>query len=223
MLIKTQNTAPKSQAVSNLTLAKNDIPPQRNAGLIAGTLVETAVGWRRVEMLRVGDHVQTYDGGLRQLRQIERGYYGVAGGAYPLDRTLHVPSGALDNCDDVMLMPEQMVLIESRLVEELLGELSVLIPAAALDGFRGISQQAPRGLIEAVSLRFDDEEVVYANSGLLAYCGDRGVPEGSNFFTTLDYGRAKALVSLLDQNRNVLDLAISTLNVREPGMLATAA
>lgn len=223
MLIETQKTELNIQTTPNRIATENDSIPQQNAGLIAGTLVETAVGWRPVELLRVGDHVQTYDGGLRQLRHIERGYYGATAGAYPLEQILHVPSGALDNCDDLMLMPQQMLLIESKLVAELLGELSVLIPAAALDGFRGISQAPPRGLIEAVSLGFDDEEVIYANSGLLAYCGHSGGDAGPGFFTALDHGRAKALVSLLDKSRDVLDLAISTLKMRAPDLLSDAA
>lgn len=32
-------------------------------GLVAGTLVETALGWRDVATLRIGDAVQTFDGG----------------------------------------------------------------------------------------------------------------------------------------------------------------
>lgn len=223
MLIETQDIAQKNglktQPHSSMAPTQNAAKSQQNAGLIAGTLVETAVGWRRVELLRVGDHVQTYDGGLRQLRQVGRAYFGAADGAYPLGGVLHVPSGALDNCDDLLLMPDQMLLIKSQLVADLLGQLSVLIPATALEGFRGISCQAPRGLIEAVTLGFDDEEVVYANSGLLAHCSIKQ----SDFFTTLDHGRATALMSLLGKNRDVLDQAIATLNMVEPELLAAAA
>lgn len=215
----TQETVQKTHTSFDHMTTQNTAKSQQNSGLIAGTLVETATGWRRVEMLRVGDHVQTYDGGLRQLRQIDRAYYGVADGAYPLQGVLHVPAGALDNCDDVLVMPEQMLLIESQVAADLLGELSVLIPATALEGFRGIKRHAPKGLIEAVTLNFDDEEVVYANSGLLVHCATKV----SGFFTELDHGRAVALLSLLGKRPDVLEQAIASLNITDPTLLAVAA
>lgn len=220
MLIETQNPALKTATVTNMITTAVDAKPQRNAGLIAGTLVETAAGWRRVELLRVGDRMHTYDGGLRQLRRVERTYYGAEHGGYGLEGVLHVPGGALDNCEDVFVMPDQMLMIESQVAAELLGTVPVLMPASALEGYRGIARQQPRGLIEAIMLGFDDEEVVFANSGLLAHCA-AGAAE-SGFFTTLDHGRAKALVSLMGKDRDVLDQAIDTLMRNEPELLAAA-
>ncbi len=219
MLIETQNTALKTETLSTVTATTVNTKPQRNAGLVAGTLVETAVGWRQVELLRVGDHVQTFDGGLRQLRRVERSYYGSDHGGYALAEVLHVPGGALDNCEDMFVMPDQMLMITSEVAADLLGTPSVLVPATALIGYRGITQQQPQGLIEAITLGFDDEEVIYANSGLLAHCATGAK---SDFFTTLDHGRAKALISLMGKNRDVLDQAIETLHRNEPELLAAA-
>lgn len=219
MQIETQNTALKTKPVANVITTAAKVKPQRDAGLIAGTLVETAVGWRRAELLRVGDHVQTYDGGLRQLRRVERSYYGAAQGGYGLESILHVPGGAFDNCEDVFVMPEQMLMISSQVAADLLGTPSVLLPASALAGYRGVRQVLPKTLIEAITLGFDDEEVIYANSGLLAHCATGA---GSDFFTVLDHGRAVALVSLLGKTRGVLDQAIATLNRNEPELLKAA-
>lgn len=223
MLIETNQTTQelnlKTETLTSQSITDTATRAQQNTGLIAGTLVETATGWRRVEMLRVGDHVQTYDGGLRQLRQIDRAYYGVADGVYPLQGVLHVPAGALDNCADLLVMPDQKLLVRSQLVTDLLGQLAVLIPATALEGFRGITCQAPKTLIEAVTLGFEDEEVVYANSGLLMHCA----PKASGFFIELDHGRAVALLSLMGKHRDVLDQAIVSLNITEPALLAAAA
>jgi hypothetical protein len=140
MLIETQSTGLKTATATNMITTAVDAKPQRDAGLIAGTLVETAAGWRRVELLRVGDRVHTYDGGLRQLRRVEHAYYGAENGGYELEQILHVPGGALDNCEDLLLMPEQLLMIESQVAEELLGTLAVLIPTSALPGFRGITR-----------------------------------------------------------------------------------
>lgn len=224
MLIETQNTATNTEVntatATNMISTAVDAKPQRDAGLIAGTMVETAAGWRSVELLRVGDRVHTYDGGLRQLRRVERAYYGAENGGYSLDRVLHVPGGALDNCEAMFVMPEQMLMIESQVAAELLGTLAVLMPASALEGFSGITRQQPQGLIEAITLGFDDEEVVFANSGMLAHCA-AGTPK-SDFFTTLDHGQGKALAYLMGKKRTVLDQAIATLNDSEPTLLNVA-
>lgn len=222
MFTDTQNTVLKTETLSTVVTTVVDVKPQRNAGLIAGTLIETAAGWRRAELLRVGDHVQTYDGGLRQLRRVERSYYGADQGGYALEGILHVPGGALDNCEDLFVMPDQMLMITSEVAADLLGTSSVLMPASALIGYRGITRVVPKGLTEAITLGFDDEEVIYANSGLLAHCATGATNAASDFFTALDHGRAVALVSLLGKNRNVLDQAIATLNRNEPELLAAA-
>jgi len=220
MLIETPNTDLKTATATNMITTAVDAKPQRDAGLIAGTMVETAAGWRRVELLRVGDRVHTYDGGLRQLRRVERAYYGAENGGYELDGVLHVPGGALDNCEDLFVMPEQMLMIESQVAAELLGTPAVLVQASALDGFCGITRRQPEGLVEAITLGFDDEEVVFANSGLLAHCAS-GASE-SGFFTTLDHEQAKALVYLMGKKRTVLDQAITTLKRNEPTLLDAA-
>lgn len=219
MLIETQNTPLKTETQATVTPLVADAKPSKAAGLIAGTLVETAAGWRRVELLRVGDHVQTYDGGLKQLRRIERAYYGADHGGYGLEQTLHVPGGALDNCEDLIVMPDQLLMIESEVAAKLLGEFAVLLPASALAGYRGITRQPLQNLIEAITLKFDDEEVIYANSGLLAHCGN--APQ-SDFFTTLDHTRATALLSLMGKDHDLLDRAIATLNSNEPDLLEAA-
>jgi len=219
MLIETQNTTLKTETQATVTPLATDIKPSCAAGLIAGTLVETAVGWRRVELLRVGDHVHTYDGGLRQLRRVDRAYYGADHGGYGLEQTLHVPGGAMDNCEDMFVMPDQLLMIESEVAAKLLGAFSVLLPASALVGYRGITRQPQQDLVEAITLTFDDEEVIYANSGLLAHCA-KG-PQ-SEFFTTLDHGRAKALVSLLGRDTDVLDQAIAVFNKDTPDLLVAA-
>lgn len=217
MLMETHNASNKTGTLGNGTTTQITPRPGRDAGLISGTRVETAAGWRPVELLRVGDQVQTLDGGLRQVRRVERAYYGTDHGGYVLDRVMRVPGGAIGNCDAMFLMPEQHLMIESRVAEDLLGTPMVLLPASALEGYRGISGMAAGALIEAITLGFDDEEIVYANSGVLMQCS---ATVGSEFFTALDHGRGKALVSLLGRDARVLEQAIAKMNAETPEMLA---
>ena len=213
-MLKETKTAPTTPQFLNGTVTTHtNTKPGRDAGLAAGTLVETAVGWRAVELLRVGDHVHTLDGGLRQVRRVERTYYGETRGGYALDGVLHVPGGAIGNCDAMVLMPQQQVMMMSRVAEDLLGVPMVLLPASALDGYRGISRTAVDGLVEAITLGFDDEEIVYANSGVLMQCAGT---VGSDFFTVLDHGRAKALVSLLDRDAQIMGVATAMMRGQEP-------
>ena len=46
---------------------QNCAPSPVTTGLVAGTLVETKAGWQKVETLRLGDFVQTLDGGLARV------------------------------------------------------------------------------------------------------------------------------------------------------------
>lgn len=179
-------------------------PKRLRSGLVAGTRVETARGWKPVEQVLTGESVQTWDGGLRPVTRIERTIYGAdLAMAYP-DGVLMVPGGALNTCDAFYLMPEQHVLLESSVAEEVLGRPAVLVPAAALEGYRGITRVMPVDLLEVVTLCFDQEEVVYANTGALLHCAPRRATgaaapglQVSAFFEVLSFDRARALVDLM--------------------------
>ncbi|WP_432450645.1 Hint domain-containing protein [Aliiroseovarius marinus] len=159
------------------------------AGMVSGTRVETAAGWRNVEHVMKGDAVFTLDGGLRVVR-------GVMRSACAETRGLHVPGGALGNCDDMWLMPGQEVLIEAQWAQEAFGTPLAMLPATALAGYRGISWGAMPSGAEAVSLVFDEEEVVYANSGVLLGCaGARS--DAQEFFRRLSDDEAHAMVALM--------------------------
>jgi len=179
-------------------------PKRIGTGLIAGTRVETAEGWKIVETIRTGERVHTYDGGLKAVKRIERTVYGAdVQDAFP-EGLLMVPGGALDNCDAFYLLPEQHVLLESAIAEEVLGNATTLVPAAALENYRGITRVLPVDLIEVVTLLFDDEEVVYANTGTMMHCAPhkaagaamRGTMR-SAFFNVLGLEQARAMIELM--------------------------
>jgi len=179
--------------------------PQRiGTGLIAGTRVETADGWKPVEQIRTGEKVHTYDGGLQPVKRIERTVFGAEVAEVFPDGLLMVPGGALDNCDAFYLLPDQHVLLESAIAEEVLGNATALVPAAALENYRGITRVMPVDLIEVVTLLFDDEEVVYANTGVMMHCAPKKAAGAalrgtmrSAFFKVLPLEQARAMVELM--------------------------
>lgn len=185
----------------------NVTPDFNGAGALATTLVETPQGWKSAGMLRRGSLVQTYDGGLCVVVQIERRYMWPAAGA----EVVHVPGGVLDTCSDLWLMPGQAVLISSPVVEDVLEAAAAMVPARALAGFRGISLQPLHRPIEMVTLSFASVEVVYVNSGALIQCqaaGDAVADTHPDYFPHLDGARAAAMLALIDQ------AALSTADLR---------
>lgn len=141
------------------------------AGLVAGTLVATDLGWQPVEDLVPGDRVVTFDNGLRPLRAVRVSTLFTAAEAAPRAVwPLSVPAGALGNRSALNLLPGQPLLIESDTAEAMYGDPFLMVTAAALEGYRGIAPAAPTPELTIVTLEFDTGEVVYVNGTLLAHC-----------------------------------------------------
>ena len=171
------------------------------SGIVAGTKVETESGWRAVESLLTGTKVQTY-AGLRRVARIERSFVEPANRSVNPQPMLLVPGGVLNNCSAFYLLPDQLVLLETIYAEEIFGDAATLIPGAALEGFRGIEQVRPRGLVEIITLQFDEEDVVYGNTGVLFHCPSVGLLQGaglrSDYFLTLTTAQAVELLAELE-------------------------
>ena len=143
-------------------------------GLVAGTKVATTIGWRAVEAVSVGDKVLTFDAGMQEVTGLARGLLWAA--AEPCPRhlwPLAVPVGALGNAQAMTLLPEQSVMVESDVGEEIYGDPFTLIPAAALDGLRGIVRVAPDAPVAVTVLRFARDQVVFGSAGALLFCPSR--------------------------------------------------
>ncbi|WP_191090172.1 Hint domain-containing protein [Histidinibacterium aquaticum] len=173
------------------------------AGILAGTKVATGRGWTAVENLKSGDEVLTFDGGLQRLRGVH--VFDVwAGAENDVDLwPLRVPEGALGNREEITILPGQAVLIESDIAEDVFGDPFALLPAAALEMYRGISRVKPTRSVRIVTLDFESgrEEIVFGNLGALFH-----VPVGGSMlqaamaearYQVLSMGEADALVEAL--------------------------
>lgn len=149
-------------------------PPRASAvlveGFLGGTRIATPDGWRPAEELRAGDPVLTVDGPPQPLRLARHSRIRPAHWPAALAPLL-VPPGALENREALVLLSGQHVLLESDWAEAQCGEPFALLPAAALDGFRGIGRHAPPVEAVAVSLGFARDELVYAAGTTLVRCG----------------------------------------------------
>lgn len=140
-------------------------------GLMAGTRVASNLGWRAIEALAVGDKVLTFDHGMQEITEIRRSTVWIdAPDTAPAMWPVIVPIGALGNREELTLMADQGVLVESDAAADMYGDPFAIIPAHALDGVRGIFRTAPAQQIELVAVYFADEQVIYAEGGALIHC-----------------------------------------------------
>ncbi len=158
-------------------------------GLMAGTKVETDRGWQDVTSLNRGDRIYTLDGGLARILGLDRRQAQV--------QTLHLPGGYLDACSDLWLLPRQPILVSTLDDPQIGAAPFVLIPSEALTVLPFVTRQALTE--EVITPLFADEEVVFANSGVMLRCP--GVIEGTgplmmdSFFPTLDLACARAFLT----------------------------
>ncbi len=146
----------------------------------ANTLFETETGWRPLHALQAGDAVATLDGGFTQIRSV------TPGAPVPM---IHVPGGALGACTDVLLPATASVALD---VPATVCETPILsVPLRALCGWNGI-RHAVDATDTLTTLTFDDEEMVFAQTGLLLHT-DNALP---GFFERKSYGETRALLAL---------------------------
>ena len=188
-------------------------------GIPSGTRIATIDGWRRIDMLAVGDHVLTFDNGARAIVAITRSLQYAQDGAPEFADPIHVPAGAVGNSQPMVLLPEQNVMIESDEAEARTGDPFALIPAKALVGYRGIERFRALRPFEVLTLHFETDELVYAEGGALlltqstvpgdvAALDEIGQPDASFPYVTYKGRDAAALVADLiatDTNREPYD------------------
>ena len=166
--------------------------------------------------IKAGDQVLTFDGGLQTVIEVRRQILFAAATSVPYAwRPLQVPIGALGNRTTMHILPGQNVLIESDIAEELYGDPFALIPAAALEGYKGITRADPTMRIEVATLHFAQDQIVYANIGALFMCPRAGDLMHDLFATPVPTPY-KAL-SMSEAN-----MVLSWLEVEDAGIAACA-
>ncbi len=163
---------------------KIDLPPvfRRTAaaktvgGMLAGTLVATADGWRAAGSLAPGMLVETWDGGLCPVASVTRQRLLPEADA----RIIHVPGGSFGCCSDLWLTEDQTVLLVSPLIEEVLGAGGALIRARDLAAHGAVRSCAVVQPVTMISLAFARSEFAYVNTSFLVECRpDHALPEDS--------------------------------------------
>ena len=139
--------------------------------LMPDTMVETLRGWRPAGRIAVGTRLHSHDGGVARVDRVER----VAG---PAD-AIRLPATAFGADDVTFLSPGQLVLVETGPAMTWLNVPVALARAEHLVGLRGVARRkAPSR--DLVRLVLDDEQVLFASTGLRVFAGSaltRGTAE----------------------------------------------
>lgn len=127
-----------------------------NPSFSAGTPILTPYGERAVETLRPGDFVQTFDGTARPIRWMGAREVPARGQFRPI--RLHAPYFGLRR--DVVVAPEQRLVISGPEVEYLFSEESVLVEAHALLNSTFAAIEPAGRTIRYHQVLLDDHEVL---------------------------------------------------------------
>ncbi len=124
---------------------------------VAGTLILTPEGERRIEELQPGDLVMTHDDGPQPIRWTGSRTIPATGKLAPV----HIAEGALGDHRRILVSPQHRVLIRDTLSELLFGEPEVLVSAKHLINDRTI-RRMEGGFVTYVHLLFDSHQVVFS-------------------------------------------------------------
>ncbi len=128
----------------------------------AGTMLNSPDGPRRIETLKPGDWVTTFDHGEQQVRWI--GHRTVSGqGRFA---PIRISAGTLGAEVDVLVSPQHRLLICGWQAELMFGEDEVLVPARSLVNGETVTQ-APCDIVHYVHLLFDRHQLV-TTAGLVS-------------------------------------------------------
>lgn len=169
-------------AFADITPVKTPAAPQISATVTAHTLMETESGWAAVDSLQAGDAVATLDGGFAEITAITR-----PDRSAPL---VHIPGGVLSTCSEIAVPADAHVALHTP--ARWIDAPVVSVPVKALSGWCGIRPTLFNGP-DLTQLHFADEEMIYAQSGLLIHAAPS---TGDSFFPKLSYGDARAILAL---------------------------
>jgi Hint domain len=124
---------------------------------VAGTLIATPAGERRVESLQPGDLVMTHDHGPQPVRWVGQRRVAATGALAPI----RIRANTFGDHRMLMLSPQHRILVRDSLAELLFGEAEVLVAAKDLVNDASI-RICEGGMVDYVHILFDRHQVVFS-------------------------------------------------------------
>lgn len=140
------------------TQGSTTVPQLGPACFAAGTLLRTAEGDRPIEMLCVGDLVETLDHGLQPVRWIGSRVIDGSADFAPV----RFEAGVIGNDRPLMVSPQHRVILSGAMSDLLFGAPEVLVPAVHLVGRPGVTR-APMPSVRYLHVLFDRHEIVLSD------------------------------------------------------------
>lgn len=131
------------------------------ACFVQGTMIRTTRGDAPVEILKVGDLIETLDHGPQPIRWIGCSPTDASGDNAPI---VFKP-GAIGNDTELSVSPQHRVLVQGWQAELYFGEAEVLVPAKHLLNGRDVVQEMAEKVVY-FHLLFDTHEVITSNGVL---------------------------------------------------------
>lgn len=128
---------------------------------VAGTLIRTDRGYKRVEDLQSGDLIWTHGSGYQPVTLVLCTTTTGTGRFAPV----RISAGLLGATRDLWVSPQHRMLIAGAATDLLFGETEVLVPAIGLTGLQGVDQ-IERARVSYVHLVFEEHFIVEADGSL---------------------------------------------------------
>ncbi|MDC0738871.1 Hint domain-containing protein [Cognatishimia sp. SS12] len=132
-----------------------------------GTLINTAAGPKRIELLREGDYIQTKDNGLQEVQWIgSRKMTGARLFALPKLRPIRIKPGALGPNwprRELIVSPEHRILVRGEVARTLFNTPEVLVTARQLENGHSISTDYRLREVTYMHLLMPRHEILFAN------------------------------------------------------------
>ena len=126
-----------------------------------GTVIKTIEGEKRIEDLKPGTKVLTYDRGYQPIRWIGSTKVAAIGKFAPI----RFQTGVLGNDRPLFVSPQHRMMMDGWQAQLYTGETEVLVPAINLVNGQTITQ-AEGGEVEYFHMLFDQHELVFANGSV---------------------------------------------------------
>ena len=185
----------------------------------AGSLIDTALGPRRIETVSPGDEIRTLDHGLQTLRWIGRRVVSTAEQIrHPALCPVEIEKSTLGPQSPLrrtLVSPQHRLLLSAGAIAALFDQPHMLCAAISLIGRRGVRQLPPGNSVEYIHILFDRHEVVFVDG----HASESFFPNQDGLSALSPLARAELFALFPELESAALPLAYPVMSHAEAALL----